>query len=103
MKSDDVVPEDIACELPEDGHAEAPPEVNAVLREWNTQRTRLYLLRGLPCPLCRRSRRTPIPELLWTGISLACPQGHGWSNPDALRADMVGRPELRRRGRSARS
>ena len=103
MKRDDIVPVIIAGDPAEGDDAQVPPEVNAVLREWNTHRTRLYLLRGLPCPLCRHTGRVPIPELFWTGVSLACSQGHGWSNPDALRADMIGKAGLRRRGKTART
>jgi hypothetical protein len=49
---------------------------------------RLFLLRGMPCPLCE-GRRQDVPTLLWTGVSLACARGHGWSNPEALRADAL--------------
>ena len=72
------------------------PEVAEALRAWDEHRTRLYLLRGLPCPLCRPVPRRPLPLLEWTGVSLACPHGHGWSNPDALRADL--RPPRGRTG-----
>ncbi len=59
---------------------------------YEAQRRRLYLLRGMPCPLCPPPRpgwtvcKSP---LAWTGVSLACPQGHGWSNPDALHKDFA--------------
>lgn len=56
---------------------------------WDDPRLRLYGLRGAPCPLCARREDLP-PPLTWTGVSLACPCGHGWSNPDALRADLTG-------------
>ena len=100
VQGDDIVPEEAIYDPIEETGAvaseEDPLEVNEVLREWDAKRTRLYLLRGLPCPLCRRFCLDPIPELLWTGISLACPLGHGWSNPDALRVDMLGQRATRR-------
>ena len=55
-------------------------------------RRRLYLLRGMPCPLCPKPQpgwKTCAFPLAWTGISLACPQGHGWSNVDALHEDFA--------------
>jgi hypothetical protein len=58
---------------------------------YEEHRRRLYLLRGMPCPLCPRPQPgwTACASLLtWTGVSLACPQGHGWSNPDALHKDF---------------
>jgi hypothetical protein len=58
---------------------------------YEEHRRRLYLLRGMPCPLCPRPEPGWIicaSPLGWTGVSLACPQGHGWSNPDALRKDF---------------
>ena len=77
------------CEELNEDDKEAAPEANEALRSWDAQRARLYLLRDLPCPLCRLAGRKPVPELAWTGVSLTCPHGHGWSNPDALRADML--------------
>ena len=41
---------------------EAAPEVNEALRAWDARRARLYLLRDLPCPLCRRMGRTADPR-----------------------------------------
>jgi hypothetical protein len=74
---------------------------------WQKERQRLYLLRGLPCPLCtqqkrhialpvpaamgrpaKKSRRFRTPTLSWTGVSLVCCQGHGWSNPEVLNAEL---------------
>ena len=83
MGNDEWLGEEIVCD-----DDVAPPEINAALCSWDARRMRLYLLRGMPCPLCRRAGRRPLPDLEWTGVSLACPQGHGWSNPDALRADF---------------
>ena len=65
------------------------------------RRERLHDLRSMPCPLCQRqgARR----RLEWTGTSLACPAGHGWSNPDALIADAREALDMpkRQRGRGA--
>ena len=75
------------------------------LTGWQGARKRLYLLRGMPCPLCTQaassgliSRRlgrprkgeplSVIPVLEWTGVSLVCPCGHGWSNPETLNAEL---------------
>lgn len=66
---------------------------------------RLYLLRGIPCPLCE-GKRTDVPQLDWTGFSLICAVGHGWSNVQALYGDLIQRayrgkrlpPAIRPRG-----
>jgi hypothetical protein len=58
---------------------------------YETHRQRLYLLRGMPCPLCPSPspgwKVCPTP-LHWTGVSLTCEKGHGWSNLDALHEDF---------------
>ncbi|MBV9848780.1 MAG: hypothetical protein JO250_03735 [Armatimonadetes bacterium] len=78
----------------EQDEEDAPAGASGLPRDllWDERRMRLYRLRGVPCPLCRCAKATPIPDLVWTGVSLACPVGHGWSNPDALRADLVREP-----------
>ncbi len=51
---------------------------------YEADKKRLKRLQNRPCPLCRR-------PLEFTGTSLACPNGHGWSNP-RVAEDEIGLP-----------